>query len=453
VHEVLNWVWQGCAIAGATAVTLRLLKRSRARDRYALSWIALVSVLVLPLFSDAWVAPTDALPAADRAAAPLLAMPEAWWTSLRIVILLWTLWICAHVIRLATALVRVRRVLRGSAPFPSTTESRLIHWRRAKQHGRQARMVLGEGVRSAAVLGCGRPVIAVAPALIERLSLDELDRVVIHEWAHVQRRDDLLNVVHALTRTVAGWHPAVWWLSRQLQIEREAACDEIAVAITGSSKGYASSLAALASLFPLRLQTISTLGALSSPTLSTRILRILSQKQLASRTVSASTAVIAAASICALSVTIADYEVVGRAITPLIDVVHAAAPQSHARNTPASSITLADRPATNRRTEVQLTRKRPLARGRDVQDRALPLEPLRPIDSSLARSNQPLDIHVIAPQRMVDVPISPTSGDAVVSPWGVAADTGVNVARRTQNTALATAGAFSRFGRKIAASF
>ena len=128
--------------------------------------------------------------------------------------------------------------------------------------------MLSPAVSTAAVLGCGRPVIAVSPTLLDRLSDDELDRAVIHEWAHVQRRDDLLNVLHVVARVVAGWHPAVWWLERQLRIEREVACDEIAVRVTGSPKRYAACLTAMASLHPMRRQTASALGALSSPTLS-----------------------------------------------------------------------------------------------------------------------------------------------------------------------------------------
>ena len=38
---------------------------------------------------------------------------------------------------------------------------------------------------------------------------------------------------------VAGWHPALWWIERRLHLEREIACDEIAVPLTGSAKAYA----------------------------------------------------------------------------------------------------------------------------------------------------------------------------------------------------------------------
>ena len=91
-------------------------------------------------------------------------------------------------------------------------------------------------------------MIAVAPSLVRTLDADELDRVLIHEWAHVQRRDDLVNILQIVVRIIAGWHPALWWIDRRLHIEREIACDEITVAVTGSAKAYAQCLLKLASL-------------------------------------------------------------------------------------------------------------------------------------------------------------------------------------------------------------
>ena len=85
-------------------------------------------------------------------------------------------------------------------------------------------------------------------AFLASLSDADLDRVVVHEWAHVQRRDDLTQHVQWLVRVVAGWHPALWWLGRQMDLEREVACDEIAVSQTGTAKGYAQCLVTLAGL-------------------------------------------------------------------------------------------------------------------------------------------------------------------------------------------------------------
>jgi len=112
-------------------------------------------------------------------------------------------------------------------------ELRMHRWTEMRTKGRPVQMVISDRVRSAAVLIGAPPTIALAPALLKHLDDDHLDCVAIHEWAHVQRRDDIGLLVQMLVQVVAGWHPAVWWLDRQLSIEREVACDEIAIGVTG----------------------------------------------------------------------------------------------------------------------------------------------------------------------------------------------------------------------------
>ena len=65
----------------------------------------------------------------------------------------------------------------------------------------------------------------------------------------MQRHDDVAQLVQHLVRMIAGWHPAVWWLDRQLDFEREVACDEIAVVSPVPPRRYAACLATLAA-FP-----------------------------------------------------------------------------------------------------------------------------------------------------------------------------------------------------------
>jgi hypothetical protein len=69
-----------------------------------------------------------------------------------------------------------------------------------------------------------------------------LDQVVMHEYAHLARYDDWLQLLQAIARAVGGLHPAVWWLSRRIDLEREAACDDRVVARTGAARQYASAL-------------------------------------------------------------------------------------------------------------------------------------------------------------------------------------------------------------------
>ena len=138
-------------------------------------------------------------------------MPAGWWTSNSVVIVLWTLWCGVLIGRLAASILALRQAKAGARPVPTELEAKLRCWTRVRAQGRRTRLVASDRVRAAAVLGVCTPIIAVAPRLLEQLTDEELDRVVIHEWAHVQRRDDVANLVQLMARVAAGWHPAVRW--------------------------------------------------------------------------------------------------------------------------------------------------------------------------------------------------------------------------------------------------
>ena len=95
----------------------------------------------------------------------------------------------------------------------------------------------------ATVLGLQRPVHRSAARALEALTIGELDQVILHEHAHVQRRDDWLRLVQTLLLSALWVHPAALFVSRALNREREMACDEWVVARTGSPKAYARCLA------------------------------------------------------------------------------------------------------------------------------------------------------------------------------------------------------------------
>src|SRR5262245_48422318 len=212
----------------------------RARVRYRIVWLALILVAALPFIPFLLSA---ARPAAggvpvDAPNSPVIALPTAWWTSGLLVASAWALWSCVAFGRVAWAVMALRRARRSCRRFPADVEAGLASWATVRTQGRRARLMVSDEVASAAVLGYWRPVIAVAPSVVGHLAADDLDRIVIHEWAHVRRRDDLAQALQAALQIAAGWHPAVWWLDRQLRLEREIACDETVVDVTGSAKTY-----------------------------------------------------------------------------------------------------------------------------------------------------------------------------------------------------------------------
>ncbi len=101
---------------------------------------------------------------------------------------------------------------------------------------------------SPATLGFLRPVILLPPAVALGVTPQQLEALLAHELAHIRRHDYLVNVLQMLAETLFFYHPAVWWASRRIRVERELCCDDIAVDACGDAVGYAQALTKVARL-------------------------------------------------------------------------------------------------------------------------------------------------------------------------------------------------------------
>ena len=266
--------------AGTVSIGLWLMPAGRAGARVRVWWTAVAAVMALPLVP--WL--SASLPATDpsRTAAsvePLVAVPEAMWSATSIAATLWIAWIFAQGLRLCLDLRALSRTRQQCRPVPAPVVSRLRPSTRARLAKSNVRLMESGDVRAAAVLGFGPPLIAVQPALLEQLTDSELDQVVVHEWAHVARRDALGTLAQRVVHVLAGWHPAVSYAMRRLRMEREMACDEVVVDATGSAKAYAACLTRVAGLAQTSRGSHLAVAMLSSPGLTRRVLRLLDRRR------------------------------------------------------------------------------------------------------------------------------------------------------------------------------
>jgi hypothetical protein len=75
-----------------------------------------------------------------------------------------------------------------------------------------------------------------------------LEAILAHELAHIRRHDYLVNLLQTGVETVLFYHPAVWWLSRRIRLERELCCDDRVVALCGNPIVYVEALAKVEAL-------------------------------------------------------------------------------------------------------------------------------------------------------------------------------------------------------------
>jgi len=94
-------------------------------------------------------------------------------------------------------------------------------------------------------IGTLRPVILMPVGALMSLSPAQVEAILAHELAHIQRNDYWLNLVQSLIEVLFYFNPAVWWVSAQIRVERENCCDDIAVELCQNDLEYARALLGL----------------------------------------------------------------------------------------------------------------------------------------------------------------------------------------------------------------
>ncbi|MFZ4428390.1 MAG: M56 family metallopeptidase [Saprospiraceae bacterium] len=95
------------------------------------------------------------------------------------------------------------------------------------------------------VIGYIRPVILLPIGLLAGLPAAQVEALLIHELAHIRRRDYLVNLLLSVLETLFFFHPAIWWMGTVVRRERELCCDDTTIRYSGDSIAYAKALSAL----------------------------------------------------------------------------------------------------------------------------------------------------------------------------------------------------------------
>ncbi len=254
---LMHFLWQGLLLGCACAVALTLLRNSRAEYRYLVACSALLACLCWPLFDLIQRLTGDA-------AATSAALPGLQWTghiivdentrftllnSLRGIVGIWALCAAALALRMTAGLLWIDRTARR----PSSCQRHdQLRWeadlaRLAQRFGitRQVRLRVVDALSSPITAGWWRPVVLVPAALVGGMPPDLLEALLAHEMAHIKRHDYLINLLQNVIETLLFYHPAVWWISNRIRLERELIADDVAARQLGEPRRLALALSEL----------------------------------------------------------------------------------------------------------------------------------------------------------------------------------------------------------------
>lgn len=274
IPALLHTLWIGVLVSAMLAIALRRPSMTRANLRYALCLLSLLAILLGGVM--AWAAhdrlaemglargsdPTDTSSAHDtvpiststasgpgdmpgsnpsQGAAVSFSAPVAWESVIAVV---WCLGVVLMSIRLGIALTGAHQLRMTALPIEETSpiHAMVTEIGDALALGSRVLVLASDRLQAPAVIGALRPLLLWPTVWLTGLPEWQIRAILAHELAHIRRHDFLVNVLQMLVETVLFFNPAVWWISRQIRIEREACCDALAAGLLNDQEDLAHTL-------------------------------------------------------------------------------------------------------------------------------------------------------------------------------------------------------------------
>ena len=110
--------------------------------------------------------------------------------------------------------------------------------------GKKVSAYFSKHVDTPIMIGFLKPVILLPVAMINHLSTQQFEAILLHELAHIRRNDYLLNLLQSIIDTILFFNPFTWWITKNIREEREKCCDEMVLQLSDPYH-YARALLAL----------------------------------------------------------------------------------------------------------------------------------------------------------------------------------------------------------------
>jgi beta-lactamase regulating signal transducer with metallopeptidase domain len=244
VERILNALPEGFLVALFAWALLRVLRRQNSGTRFAVWFLALLTVAALPMFGifgPGRAAPTS--PAGWGSVHPAITIPSRWALFAFIA---WALGMCLAMLRLAVGLWRLRQLRRSCTAIAAADfDPGVRKMADVIRASGTVAIASSECVRVPAAIGLFNRTIVLPDWALHEMPPEDLNVVLLHEFAHLRRGDDWTNLIQKIVRALFFFHPAVWWIESRLSVEREMACDDAVLAETSNPNGYARCLVSL----------------------------------------------------------------------------------------------------------------------------------------------------------------------------------------------------------------
>jgi beta-lactamase regulating signal transducer with metallopeptidase domain len=238
----------GTLLAAAVWFLLQMLPKRDSRTSFAVWFSTLLATAILPLLSMH----PEGNGGTGSAGHALITVSTQWASY---IFLAWGILAMAGLVRVLMATQHVHRLRAETAPvdmnsLPADSRALIEEF----QQSRPVCLLVSQRLEVPTAIGFSKPAIILPAWLLESTPAEELKYILLHELAHLSRRDDWTNLAQKIVKALFFFLPSVWWIERRLSMDREVACDDAVLAHSGTPHAYAECLALIAERSFLRRQ-------------------------------------------------------------------------------------------------------------------------------------------------------------------------------------------------------
>lgn len=257
---LLHSLWQGLVIFVLYRAVLSFINPSQLKSRYIISVAALLLIPLTSAVTFAQLYPEPAVSAGISTLGPQMHpilrttstifhtiagdttqghfSIRIWYNSfltflnghMDYIAIVWMAGMLAFLLRMTGGYFYLHRLKWRHASEAGETWEKRLDLLKARMNIRYCvRLLESEKVGIPSVIGFLKPVILVPAGALSQIPADQMEAILVHELAHILRKDYLINVVQVLIEALFFYHPVVWWLSGRIRTEREFICDDLSL--------------------------------------------------------------------------------------------------------------------------------------------------------------------------------------------------------------------------------
>jgi beta-lactamase regulating signal transducer with metallopeptidase domain len=265
---ILHSVWQIALVAILLGILMVIFKKSSSSIRYYVSVTAMVLTFLIAAvtffneykgykenditavqelnltpveqeFADAVIENARA----DLQSSFLSDFKDYFERNLPLIVVIWNLIVMLLFLKIIGGLAYSQRLKSYQTySMPEQWEAELRQLSKKLGIQRSIQILQSAIIKVPVVVGYFKPVIILPLGVISGFSHEQVEAILAHELAHIRRNDYLINIFQSIIEVLFFYHPAIYWISKNIRNERENACDDLAILADINRKALATAL-------------------------------------------------------------------------------------------------------------------------------------------------------------------------------------------------------------------